>query len=129
MSRAIDFGITLAKSTAMCLMAACVIDAANAATAASPGVPGVGAGAKDSFSLVWTTVKEWTQGTLGKVMALAMVLVGIAGGIARQSLLGFVVGIGSGIGLYSAPVIIESIMGASLSPELLSEVANSSFWK
>lgn len=68
----------------------------------------------DEFELVWETVKDWTQGTLGRVIAGAMVLVGIIGGIARQSLMSFAVGIGGGIGLYNAPEIIERIVGATL---------------
>ena len=73
-----------------------------------------GAGGTE-FEDVWLTVKDWTQGTLGRVVAGAMILVGIIGGIARQSLMGFALGIGGGVGLYNSPTIVESIMSATLS--------------
>ena len=53
----------------------------------------------DEFSDVWTTIKDWTQGTLGRVVAGSMILVGIISGVARQSLMAFAIGIGGGIGL------------------------------
>ena len=43
-----------------------------------------------------------------------MVVVGIIAGIARQSLMAFVVGIGSGMGLSFAPNILNNIFGAAL---------------
>nr|WP_218139502.1 TraA family conjugative transfer protein [Thorsellia anophelis] len=68
----------------------------------------------DAFSDVWDTLKEWTQGTLGRIVAGAMVLVGIVGGIARQSLMAFALGIGGGMGLYNTPTVVESVMSATL---------------
>ena len=35
----------------------------------------------DEFSDVWETLKEWIQGTLGRVIAGSMILVGIVAGI------------------------------------------------
>jgi len=66
------------------------------------------------FSDLWDLLKGWTQGTLGKVIVGAMIIVGIIGGIARQSIMAFAVGLGGGIGLYYAPDIVESIMSATL---------------
>ncbi|MBS9962892.1 TraA family conjugative transfer protein, partial [Vibrio alginolyticus] len=63
---------------------------------------------------VWDTLKDWTQGTLGRIVAGAMVLVGIVGGIARQSLMAFALGIGGGMGLYNTPTVVESVMSATL---------------
>ena len=68
----------------------------------------------DEFSDVWTTIKDWTQGTLGRVVAGSMILVGIISGGARQSLMAFAIGIGGGIGLYNAPTIIESVLTATV---------------
>ncbi|MBF4354858.1 TraA family conjugative transfer protein, partial [Vibrio anguillarum] len=64
----------------------------------------------DAFTDVWDTLKDWTQGTLGRIVAGAMVLVGIVGGIARQSLMAFALGIGGGMGLYNTPTVVESVM-------------------
>ncbi|EJB8581787.1 hypothetical protein KW438_04000 [Vibrio fluvialis] len=68
----------------------------------------------DAFADVWDTLKDWTQGTLGRIVAGAMVLVGIVGGIARQSLMAFALGIGGGMGLYNTPTVVESVMSATL---------------
>ncbi|MBB1465712.1 TrbC/VirB2 family protein [Vibrio sp. SG41-7] len=66
------------------------------------------------FDDIWTTITDWTQGTLGRIIAGAMILVGIVGGIARQSLMAFAMGIGGGVGLYNSPTVVESIMTATL---------------
>src|SRR4051812_44892034 len=69
----------------------------------------------NAFDEVWTTLKDWMQGTLGRVISGGMILVGIVGGIARQSLMSFAVGVGGGMGLYATPRIVETIMSATLS--------------
>ena len=66
------------------------------------------------FDDVWATLREWTEGTLGRIVAGAMILVGIIGGIARQSLMAFAMGVAGGMGLYNTPTIIETIMSATL---------------
>tara|TARA_R110001583_G_scaffold1028_4_gene8897 strand:+ start:1230 stop:1610 length:381 start_codon:yes stop_codon:yes gene_type:complete len=66
------------------------------------------------FDDVWTSLKDWTQGTLGRIVAGTMILIGIVGGIARQSLMAFAMGIAGGMGLYNSPTIVESIMSATL---------------
>ncbi|WP_240452987.1 MULTISPECIES: TraA family conjugative transfer protein [Gammaproteobacteria] len=66
------------------------------------------------FDDVWSTLREWTEGTLGRIVAGAMILVGIIGGIARQSLMAFAMGVAGGMGLYNTPTIIETIMSATL---------------
>lgn len=66
------------------------------------------------FDDVWATLREWTEGTLGRIIAGSMILVGIIGGIARQSLMAFAMGVAGGMGLYNTPTIIETIMSASL---------------
>ena len=67
------------------------------------------------FDDVWTTLKDWTQGTLGRIIAGAIIVVGVVYGVARQSLIAFAVGIAGGMGLYQSPNIIESVMTASYS--------------
>ena len=66
------------------------------------------------FDAVYTTLVNWAQGSLGKVAALSMILVGIVAGVVRQSLMAFVVGIAGGLGLYTAPTIIDGIVSATL---------------
>lgn len=69
---------------------------------------------EDTFGTVWETIQGWTQGTFGRIIALTLVLVGAAMGVVRQSLITFVVGVAMGLGLYNAPIIIDTIMGASI---------------
>lgn len=66
------------------------------------------------FDDVWATLTDWTQGNLGRIVAGSMILVGIVSGVARQSLMAFALGIGGGMGLYNTPMIVESIMSATI---------------
>lgn len=77
------------------------------------GAVHAGAGGSE-FEDVWMTLKDWSQGTLGRIIAGAMILVGLVGGIVRQSLLALALGIGGGLGVYNAPGIIESLVSATL---------------
>lgn len=63
---------------------------------------------------VYDTLSEWTTGSIGKTIMLAFIIVGIVAGIARQSLLAFAVGIGAGLGVYNAPLIVETVFTAVL---------------
>lgn len=66
------------------------------------------------FDNVWTWLVDVTQGTLGRILAGSMVLVGVVGGIARQSLMAFATGIGGALGLNYAPDIIDAVMSATI---------------
>lgn len=67
----------------------------------------------DEFSSVYDTIVDWSQGTLGRIIALAMVLVGMVAGVVRQSIMAVVIGIAGGMALYNAPTVIEAIMTAN----------------
>lgn len=62
------------------------------------------------FADVWTTLTGWMQGTLGKIVAGAFVIVGLVAGVARQSIMAFAIGVGGAIGLYNAPTILDNIV-------------------
>ncbi|AJY53118.1 TraA family conjugative transfer protein [Halomonas sp. KO116] len=72
-----------------------------------------GAGGTE-FDEVWITLEDWTQGTLGRIITLSIIVVGAVIGVVRQSLMTFAVGFAMGMGLYNAPTIIDSIVGATL---------------
>jgi len=93
-------------ATAKALAVVGLMFAAQAALAGTGG---------DSFDTIWVTLTDWMQGTLGRVVAGSMVLVGIVAGIVRQSIMSFATGVGGGVGLYNTPTIIESIMTATVS--------------
>jgi conjugal transfer pilus assembly protein TraA len=66
------------------------------------------------FDDIWDTLVDWSQGTLGRIIAGSMILVGIIAGVVRQSLMAFAVGIGGAIGLYNFGTVIEAVMSATL---------------
>lgn len=70
---------------------------------------------------VWIEISDFTQGTLGRIIAGLMVVVGLGAGIMRQSLMGFVSGVGAGIGLYNTPTVLDALVGATVP---LAEVAH-----
>jgi conjugal transfer pilus assembly protein TraA len=70
---------------------------------------GVGGG---EFDTIYTTLTDWAQGTLGRVIALGMILVGLGIGVIRQSIMGAIVGVAGGLALFNAPDIIDGIVGA-----------------
>ena len=63
---------------------------------------------------VYTDLSDWSQGNVGKTISIAMMLVGIVAGVARQSLMAFAIGIGGGLGLSNSPAIIDTIFTATL---------------
>ena len=54
----------------------------------------------------------WSQGTLGRTLALGMFVVGIAAGIVRQSVMAAVAGIAGALVLNYGPTVIDSVFGA-----------------
>lgn len=64
----------------------------------------------DEFNDLYTQLMGWVQGTLGKVVAVSMILVGIIAGVARQSIMAFAIGIAAGLGLFYTPSIIDKTM-------------------
>lgn len=68
----------------------------------------------EEFNEVWETLVGWTEGTLGRIIAVSIIVVGIIAGVARQSLIAFAIGIAGGMGLYNSPTIINAIMTATL---------------
>ena len=71
----------------------------------------------DEFSAVYDTLVEWSQGTLGRIIAIAMILVGLVAGVVRQSIMSFVMGLAGGMGLYNAPAVIEAVMTATITAD------------
>ncbi|NEV64491.1 TraA family conjugative transfer protein [Thiorhodococcus minor] len=66
------------------------------------------------FQEVYTLLTGWMTGLLGKVIAVAFILVGLVAGVMRQSIMGFVVGVSAGVGMLVAPNIINTLFSATL---------------
>lgn len=78
-------------------------------------VPEVMAGTGGTeFQTLWDTLVGWTEGLLGRTIALVFVMVGLAAGVLRGSIFGFVSGIAAGIGLHLTPTILANIVTATL---------------
>lgn len=71
----------------------------------------------EEFSSVYDTLVDWSQGTLGRIISITMILVGMGMAVVRMTLVATVVAIAGGLILYNAPSVIESIQtAATLSP-------------
>ncbi len=66
------------------------------------------------FDVIWTTLTGWIEGTLGQVIAVTFIIVGIVAGVARGSIFGLVTGIAAGLGLITAPTVIDGMFTATL---------------
>jgi conjugal transfer pilus assembly protein TraA len=85
-----------------------------ALVAAAPMAVLAGAGGTE-FDSIYTQLTGWTTGTLGKIISLGMILVGLGMGVVRQSIVAVVVGVGGGLALANAPTVIDNIVGATIS--------------
>jgi conjugal transfer pilus assembly protein TraA len=70
------------------------------------------AGTDTTFSDIYTMIKNWMQGSLGLVISLAMILVGLGMGILNQTVAPVVIGLSGGMVLYFAPNVIGNIVTA-----------------
>ncbi len=66
------------------------------------------------FEEIYTLLQGWMTGFLGKVIAIAFIIVGLVAGVMRQSIMGFVVGVAAGVGMLVAPGVIDNMYGATL---------------
>ena len=51
---------------------------------------------------------------LGRILAVTFVMVGLVAGVMRGSMMGLVLGIACGLGVYTAPTVIDNIVTATL---------------
>lgn len=89
--------------------AAAIVLTLGAAGAAWAGGDG-GAVGGEEFQDIWDLLQGWTQGILGRIIALGALIVGIAFGLVRQNIIAAVVGIAMAIVLQYGPDVIEGIM-------------------
>jgi len=63
---------------------------------------------------VWTEIVNLTQGTLGRIITILIVIGGIAAAVVKQSLWAFIIGLSAGIGLYNTPTIVSALVTGTL---------------
>lgn len=69
-------------------------------------------GASADFDVFMNTVKDWSQGALGKGLAITMTLMGGAIGVAKNSPMPALTGLGGAAFLSYSPEIIDSIFAS-----------------
>ncbi len=101
------------------------------ATASAGAMAASGVGVIDSvssntndFDEVWELLAGWTQGALGKVLALGALILGIGFGLVRQSVAAAAVGLGMAIVLQYGPYVINQIIGADAVPVAVAQFDN-----
>ena len=73
-----------------------------------------GTGGSSEFGSIYTLLTGWLQGMLGRILAVTFVMVGLVSGVMRGSMMGLVLGIACGLGVYTAPTVIDNIVTATL---------------
>lgn len=73
-----------------------------------------GTGGSSEFGNIYTLLTGWLQGMLGRILAVNFMLVGLVSGVMRESMIGLDLGIACGLGVYTAPTVIDNIVTAVL---------------
>lgn len=76
-----------------------------------PGFVMAGTGGGE-FNDAYVTLSAWLTGDLGRLIAAALLVVGLSMGIVRQSIMAAVPAVAAGLVLNLAPTIIEAIVVA-----------------
>lgn len=69
-------------------------------------------GTDATFDETAATLRDWSEGSLGTAVGLSSLIIGIAAGIARSSLMPAGLGIGGAIMKHYLPVVIDSVFSA-----------------
>ena len=73
-----------------------------------------GGGGTGDFGDAYNQLVDWAEGDLGRVITVGLLVVGLAAGIVRQSVMAAVPAAGAGLALSVGPGIIDTIFGATL---------------
>ena len=71
----------------------------------------INATGSSDFAEIYGRLVGWIKGDLGRTLSISFVLIGLAYGMARNSLIGFATGVVAAVGLQVTPTIINSIFG------------------
>lgn len=80
----------------------------------SPQAAMAGAGGTE-FTQVYDQLTGWANGTLGKVLGVAALLVGLGVGVIKQSVIAAVVGIAMALTAGFGPGVIDGVVSSGLS--------------
>lgn len=68
----------------------------------------------NDFDGIWKRLQDWTNGSLGKSISLLFLLIGLAAGLLRGSIVSCVVCLGAALALATIPSIINSIFNGTI---------------
>jgi len=74
----------------------------------------VQAGNDATFNVALTMITDWLEGSLGKLIAIAGLAIGLVGGIARGNLMAAATGVGMAIVGSAGPAILTGVFAAVL---------------
>ena len=80
------------------------------AVVALVAVGSASAGTDTTFDSIYTTVKGWAEGSLGKLLAVSAFIIGMGIGLVRQSVMAIVLGLAFALIMFYGPAIMESIV-------------------
>lgn len=66
------------------------------------------------FDGALTAIRDWFEGSLGKLIAITTLGVGLAVGIMKQSIMAVVVGVSMALALAYGPGILDGLVAANL---------------
>lgn len=81
------------------------------ALVALPSLSFAGTGGTE-FAPAYTTISTWLQGDLGRLIAVALLIVGLVMGVVRQSIMAAVPAVACGLVATVAPTIIGAVVTA-----------------
>ena len=85
-----------------------------AVLALGAGTAYAGTGGTSEFGTVYGMIQGWFTGTLGKIIAVSALGVGLGIGVLRQSIMAVVGGIAMAVSLYYGPTVVDSIIVAGI---------------
>ena len=66
------------------------------------------------FTGAMTTIRDWFEGDLGRLIAVAALGIGLAIGVIQQSIMAVVVGFAMALALSQGPGVVVALLGGSL---------------
>jgi conjugal transfer pilus assembly protein TraA len=82
-------------------------------TVAAVGTAVAGTGGTE-FDAALTAVRDWFEGSLGKLIAITTLGVGLGIGIMKQSIMAVVVGVSMALALAYGPGVLDGMIAANL---------------
>lgn len=68
----------------------------------------------NEFATAYGQIKDWMEGTLGKLMAVGALAVGLGMGVVKQSIMASVVGVSLALACAYGPGVLDGILTAAL---------------